>query len=148
MFYLFKLFENKENTFSYENQTKIKFENKENEFTIFNNLYMNQKTVMCCFPCYRIKSKTRDLVNWDKTKTRDCGYFLLFFPFPSSTSIFFSSSSRKHGIVNSNMHFKHIFIVFINFIFNKIVLQNGFSYSLFSTKFKYETYFLKMKTKD
>ena len=29
-----------------------------------------------------------------------------------------------------------------------MVLQNGFSYSLFSTKFKYETYFLKMKTKD
>ena len=34
-------FENKENTFSYENQTKTKFENKENEFTIFNILYMN-----------------------------------------------------------------------------------------------------------
>ena len=29
-----------------------------------------------------------------------------------------------------------------------MVLQNGFSYSLFSTKFKYETYFLKIKTKD
>ena len=70
MFSLFKLFENKENTFSYENQTKTNFENKENEFTIFNILYMNQKTVMCCFPCFRIKSKT-----WD------CSYFLLFFPF-------------------------------------------------------------------
>ena len=46
-----------------------------------------------------------------------------------------------------NLYFKHIFIVFINFIFKKIVLQNGFSYSLFSTKFTYETYFLKMKTK-
>ena len=46
MFYLFKLFENKENTFSYENQTKTNFENKENEFTIFNILYMNQKTVL------------------------------------------------------------------------------------------------------
>ena len=50
--------------------------------------------------------------------------------------------------MNSNMHFKQIFIVFINFIFKKIVLQNEFSFSLFSTKFKYETYFLKMKTKD
>ena len=50
--------------------------------------------------------------------------------------------------MNNNMYFKHIFIVFINFIFKKMVLQNGFSYSLFSTKFKYETYFLKMKTKD
>ena len=29
-----------------------------------------------------------------------------------------------------------------------MVLQNGFSYYLFSTKFKYETYFLKMKNKD
>ena len=64
--------------FSYENQTKTNFENKENEFTIFNILYMNQKTVLCCFPCFRIKSKTRDLVDWDKTKTRDCGYFLPF----------------------------------------------------------------------
>ena len=49
---------------------------------------------------------------------------------------------------DSNLHFKHILIVFIIFIFNKIVLQNGFSYYLFSTKFKYETYFMKMKTKD
>ena len=81
MFSLFKLFENKENTFSYENQTKTNFENKENEFTIFNILYMNQKTVMCCFPYFQIKLKTRDLVDWDKTKTRDCDYFLLFFPF-------------------------------------------------------------------
>ena len=67
MFSLFKLFENKENTFSYENQKKTKFENKKNEFTIFNILYMNQKTVLCCFPCFRIKSKTQDLVDWDKT---------------------------------------------------------------------------------
>ena len=62
MFSLFKLFENKENTFSYENQTKTNFENKENEFTIFNILYMNQKTAFCCFPCFRIKSKTRDFI--------------------------------------------------------------------------------------
>ena len=81
MFSLFKLFENKENTFSYENRTKTNFENKENEFTIFNILYMNQKIVLCCFPCFRIKSKTRDLIDWDKTKTRDCGYFFLFIPF-------------------------------------------------------------------
>ena len=147
MFYVFKFFENKENTFSYENKTKTNFENKENEFTIFNILYINQKTVLCCFPCFRIKSKTRDLVDWDKMKTPDSS-FLLFIPLSSSTSIFFSSDSRKHGIMNSNLHFKHIFIVFINFIFKKMVLQNGFSYSLFSTKFKYETYFLKMKTKD
>ena len=92
---------------------------------------------MCCF---LIKSKTRDLVDWDKMKTPDSS-FLLFIPFSSSTSIFFSSGSRKHGIMNSNMHFKHIFIVFINFIFKKMVLQNGFSYSLFSTKFKYEIVF-------
>ena len=59
MFSLFKLFENKENTFSYENQTKTNFENKENELTIFNILYMNQKTV---FYCFRIKSKTRDFI--------------------------------------------------------------------------------------
>ena len=133
--------------FSYENKTKTNFENKENEFTIFNILYINQKTVLCCFPCFRIKSKTRDFVDWDKMKTPDSS-FLLFIPLSSSTSIFFSSGSRKHGIMNNNLHFKHIFIVFINFIFKKMVLQNGFSYSLFSTKFKYETYFLKMKTKD
>ena len=53
--------------FSYENKTKTNFENKENEFTIFNILYINKKTVMCCFLCFRIKSKTRDLVDWDKT---------------------------------------------------------------------------------
>ena len=57
--------------FSYENQTKTNFENKENEFTIFNFLYMNQKTGKSCFPYFRLKSKTRDLVDWDKTKTRD-----------------------------------------------------------------------------
>ena len=146
MFSVFKLFENKENTFSYENKTKTNFENKENEFTIFNILYINQKTVMCCFSCFRIKSKTRDLMDWDKMKTPDSS-FLLFIPLSSSTSIFFSSDSRKYGIMNSNLYFKHFSIVFINFIFNKIVLQNGFSYSLFSTKFKYETYFLKMKIK-
>ena len=67
--------------FSYENQTKTNFENKENEFTIFNILYMNQKTVLCCFPCFRIKSKTRDLVDWDKTKTRDYDYFFFSSPF-------------------------------------------------------------------
>ena len=133
--------------FNCENKTKTNFENKENEFTIFNILYINQKTIMCYFPCFRIKSKTRDLVDWDKMKTPDSS-FLLFIPFSSSTSIFFSSGLRKQGIINSNLHFKHIFIVFINFIFKKMVLQNGFSYSLFSTKFKYETYFLKMKTKD
>ena len=80
-------------------------------------------------------------------KTSDSS-FLLFIPLSSFTSIFFLSGSRKHEIMNSNLQFKHIFIVFINFIFKKIVLQNGFSYSLFSTKFKYETYFLKIKTKD
>ena len=122
--------------FSYENKTKTNFENKENEFTIFNILYINQKTVICCFPWFRIKSKTRDLMNLDKMKTPDSS-FLLFIPLSSSTLIFFSSGSRKH-----------IFIVFINFIFKKMVLQNGFSYSLFSTKFKYEAYFLKMKTTD
>ena len=54
MFSVFKLFENKENAFSYENKTKTNFENKENEFTIFNFLYMNQKTDKSCFPCFRI----------------------------------------------------------------------------------------------
>ena len=107
--------------FSYENKTKTNFENKENEFTIFNILYINQKIVMCCFPCFLIKSKTRNLVDWDKMKTPDSS-FLLFIPLSSFTSIFFSSGSRKHGIMNSNMHFKHIFIVFINFIFKKMVL--------------------------
>ena len=86
-------------------------------------------------------------MDWDKMKTPDSS-FHLFIPLSSSISIFFSSGSRKHGIMNSNLHFKHIFIVFINFIFKKMILQNGFSYFLFSTKFKYETYFLKMKTKD
>ena len=80
-------------------------------------------------------------------KTPDSS-FLFFIPLSSFISIFFSSDSQKHDIINSKMLFKHIFIVFINFIFKKIVLQNGFSYSLFLTKFKYETYFLKMKTKD
>ena len=86
-------------------------------------------------------------MDWDKMKTPDSS-FHLFIPLSFSISIFFSSGSRKHGIMNSNLHFKHIFIVFINFIFKKMILQNGFSYFLFSTKFKYETYFLKMKTKD
>ena len=62
MFSLFKLFENKENTFSYKNQKKTKFENKENEFTIFNILYMNQKTAFCCFPYFLIKSKKMDFI--------------------------------------------------------------------------------------
>ena len=146
-FSVFKFFENKENSFSYENKTKTNFKNKENEFTTFNILYINQKTIMCYFPYFRIKSKIRDLMDYDKMKTPNYS-FLLVIPFSSSTSIFFSSDSRKHGIMNSNLYFKHIFIVFINFIFKKIVLQNGFFYSLFSTKFKYETYFLKMKTKD
>ena len=53
MFSLFKLFENKENVFSYENKTKTNFENKENEFTIFNILYMNQKTCKSCFRCFQ-----------------------------------------------------------------------------------------------
>ena len=53
MFSLFKLFENKENAFSYKNKTKTNFENKENEFTIFNILYMNQKTSKSCFPCFQ-----------------------------------------------------------------------------------------------
>ena len=79
LFSVFKLFENKENAFSYENKTKTNFENKENEFTIFNILYINQKTVMCCFPCFLIKSKTRDFVDWDKMKTPDSS-FLLFIP--------------------------------------------------------------------
>ena len=127
--------------------TKINFEDKENEFTIFNILYINQKTILCCFYCFRIKLKTWDFVDWDKMKT-PYYYFLLFIPLSSFTSIFFSSGSRKHGIMNSNLYFKHIFIDFINFIFKKMVLQNGFSYYLFSIKFKYETYFLKMKTKD
>ena len=85
-------------------------------------------------------------MDWDKIKTPDSS-FLLFILLSSSTSIFLSSDSRKHEIINNNMYFKYIFIVFINFIFKKMVLQNGFSYSLFSTKFKYETYFLKMKIK-
>ena len=63
MFSVFKIFENKENAFSYENKTKTNFENKENEFTIFNILYINQKTVLCYFLCFLIKSKTRDLVD-------------------------------------------------------------------------------------
>ena len=80
-------------------------------------------------------------------KTPDSS-FHLFILISSSTSIFFSLGLRKHVIMNSNLYFKHIFIVFINFIFKKMVLQNGFSYFLYSTKFKYKTYFLKMKTKN
>ena len=53
MFSVFKLFENKENAFSYENKMKTKFENKENEFIIFNFLYMNHKTDKSCFPCFQ-----------------------------------------------------------------------------------------------
>ena len=101
---------------------KTKFENRENEFIIFNFLYMNQKKIKAIFLVFRVKLKTRDFLDWVKLKTRD--------------------------FLNSNLRFKRIFIVFINFIFKKMVLQNGFSYSLFSTKFKYETCFLKMKTKD
>ena len=72
--------------FSYENKTKINFENKENEFTIFNILYMNQKTGKSSFPCFRIKF----------------------------------NQIQSNGVENENV---------------------------FLTKFKYETYFLKMKTK-
>ena len=122
MFFVFKLFENKKNAFSYENNTKTNFENKENEFIIFNILYINKKTVMCCFPCFIIKSKTQNLMDWNKMKTPD-SYFLLFIHLSSSTSIFFSLGSRKHEIINSNMHFKHIFIVFIQ--------KNGFTKRIF-----------------
>ena len=59
-------------------------------------------------------------------KTPDSS-FLIFIPLSSSTSIFFSSGSRKHGIMNSNLHFKHIFIIFINFIFQ----ENGFTKRIF-----------------
>ena len=67
--------------FSYENHTKTKFENKKNKFTIFNILYINQKTILCCSTCFRIKLKIQNLIDWDKTKTRDYSYFLIFFPF-------------------------------------------------------------------
>ena len=67
--------------FSYENQTKTNFENKENEFTIFNILYMNQKTVLCCFPYFQIKSKVWDLIDWDKTKHEIMAIFFFSFPF-------------------------------------------------------------------
>ena len=63
--------------FSYENKTKTNFENKENEFTIFNILYINQKTVLCCFPYFLIKSKTRDFVDWDKNE--NTGFFFSSF---------------------------------------------------------------------
>ena len=77
---------------------KTKFENKENEFIIFNFLYMNQKQIKAVFLVFRVKLKTRDFLDWVKLKTRD--------------------------FLNSNLHFKRIFIVFINFIFKKMVLQN------------------------
>ena len=101
---------------------KTKFENKENEFIIFNFLYIIRKQIKAVFLFFGVKLKTRDFLDWVKLKTQD--------------------------FLNSNLHFKRIFIIFINFIFKKMVLQNGFSYSLFLTKFKYETCFLKMKTKD
>ena len=47
MFSVFKLFENKENTFSYDNKTKTNFKNKENEFTIFNILYIYIRKQFC-----------------------------------------------------------------------------------------------------
>ena len=62
MFSLFKVFENKKYMFNYENQTKTNFENKENEFTIFNILYINQKTAFYYFSCFRIKSKIKDFI--------------------------------------------------------------------------------------
>ena len=58
-------------------------------------------------------------------KTPDSS-FLIFIPLSSFTSIFFSSGSQKHGIMNSNIHFKHIFIVFINFIFKKMFYKTDF----------------------
>ena len=75
---------------------KTKFESKENEFIIFNFLYMNQKQIKTVFLVFRVKLKTRDFLDWVKLKTRD--------------------------FLNSNLHFKRIFIVFINFIFKKMVL--------------------------
>ena len=87
LFYPFKFFENKknafknkENVFSYENETKTNFKNKKNKFTIFNILYMNQKTGKNCFPCFRIKSKTRNFMDLVKMKTPNSS-FLLFIPF-------------------------------------------------------------------
>ena len=88
MFSVFKLFENKENVFSYDNKTKTNFENKENAFTIFNILYINHKTTLCCFPCFIIKSKTQDLVDWDKMKTPN---FSIIFLFPFRLPLRFSS---------------------------------------------------------
>ena len=89
----------------------------------FSTFYIGiRKQIKVVFLVFRVKLKTRDFLDWVKLKTRD--------------------------FLNSNLYFKRIFIVFINFIFKKMVLKNGFSYSLFSTKFKYETCFLKMKTKD
>ena len=91
---------------------------------------MNQKTGKSCFPCFH--KSVKQIIS-EKKKCK---------------AIAKIKTKIKWQKMNSNMHFKHIFIVFINFIFKKMVLQNGFSYFLFSTKFKYETYFLKMKTKD
>ena len=81
MFSLFKLFKNKENTFSYENQTKTNFENKENEFTIFNILYMNQKIVLCCFFVFELNRKHGIWSIGIKRKHGIVALFFFSFPF-------------------------------------------------------------------
>ena len=90
---------------------KTNFENKENEFTIFNILYINQKTVMYCFPCFRIiriqKSVKQNQIISEKKKCKAIEKIKIKIKWPK---------------MNSNLHFKHIFIVSINFIFKKMVL--------------------------
>ena len=52
MFSVFKLFENKENAFSYENKTKTNFENKENEFTIFQHFIYKSENSYVLFSLF------------------------------------------------------------------------------------------------
>ena len=76
--------------FSYENQTKTNFENKENEFTIFNILYMNQKTAFCCFPCFRFEFYFQHVItSFSRKWFYETDFLIFYFQLNSSTKCIF-----------------------------------------------------------
>ena len=88
---------------------------------------MNHKTGKSCFPCFQLKSKTRDLVDWDKTKTRD------------------KTKSVKQIISEKKSVKQNTFSLFSLTSFSrKLFYKTDFLIFYFQP---YETYFLKIKIK-